>query len=156
MNLIRIQPNIQIIGFAFVSLFFHAVIVGYGQEDVTKEDGELVTVRYWIARNSWGENWGENGFVRIKRGPGHKKLSGVCGIARSPSVALGGVYRSNRMDPMDSIDASTTTTEKYRKNKSVTSFVSPYNWMENRHPVCDSTIPTKRIHLYNGCVHLSM
>lgn len=34
--------------------------------------------------------WGENGFVRIKRGDGGRGVPGVCGIARSPSVALGG------------------------------------------------------------------
>jgi hypothetical protein len=61
----------------------HALlIVGYGEEN-----GE----RYWIARNSWGTGWGENGFVRVRRGDGHKGTPGVCGIARSPSVALGGI-----------------------------------------------------------------
>lgn len=66
----------------------HALLItGYGQE--IDRRGELV--RYWIARNSWGTDWGENGFVRVKRGDGRKGTPGVCGIARSPSVALGGV-----------------------------------------------------------------
>lgn len=47
-------------------------------------------IKYWIARNSWGEGWGEDGYVRVKRGQGAKGEQGVCGIARSPSVALGG------------------------------------------------------------------
>lgn len=34
---------------------------------------------------------GENGYVRIKRGAGHAGVKGVCGVARNPSVALGGV-----------------------------------------------------------------
>ena len=43
----------------------HAVtIVGYGTEEMD----------YWIVKNSWGENWGENGFFRISRG------KGTCGI----------------------------------------------------------------------------
>jgi hypothetical protein len=65
----------------------HALLItGYGEERL--DNGTVV--QYWIARNSWGTDWGEDGYVRIKRGDGKKGTPGVCGIARNPSVALGG------------------------------------------------------------------
>ena len=46
----------------------HAVtMVGYGHDDTLDKD-------YWIVKNSWGKNWGEDGYFRIRRG------TGCCGI----------------------------------------------------------------------------
>jgi hypothetical protein len=42
----------------------HAIsIVGWGEE---MQDGELV--KFWWIRNSWGADWGYNGFFKFKRG----------------------------------------------------------------------------------------
>ncbi|KAK3431051.1 hypothetical protein EUGRSUZ_E02908 [Eucalyptus grandis] len=54
----------------------HAVVVvGYG----TSEEG----TDFWKIRNSWGEQWGERGYMRIQRGRGSSE--GICRVASKAS-----------------------------------------------------------------------
>lgn len=52
----------------------HAVVViGYGEADGTD---------YWLIRNSWGEEWGEEGYIRLVRDQNQ------CSIAEKPLIPV--------------------------------------------------------------------
>ncbi len=56
-----------------IELDHAVVVVGYGVDNIYGE--------YYIVRNSWGPDWGVNGYINIaiKDGPG------ICGIQRDAS-----------------------------------------------------------------------
>lgn len=58
----------------------HAVtMLGWGEDNADK---------YWLIQNSWGADWGENGFIRILRGS-HQEESAFCGWDREPEIGSG-------------------------------------------------------------------
>lgn len=57
------------------SVVNHAVLaVGYGHDAASDK-------KYWLIRNSWGTDWGENGFIRVER---HTVDSDYCGTDNKP------------------------------------------------------------------------
>eukprot|EP01113_Clastostelium_recurvatum_P005797 TRINITY_DN125_c0_g1_i3.p1 TRINITY_DN125_c0_g1~~TRINITY_DN125_c0_g1_i3.p1 ORF type:complete len:343 (-),score=82.52 TRINITY_DN125_c0_g1_i3:54-941(-) len=52
-------------------------LTGFGQTTDT------TPVPYWNVRNSWGEDWGEQGYIRIARG------NDLCGIAKEATIVVG-------------------------------------------------------------------
>jgi Papain family cysteine protease len=140
--------------FLLLVLLSLSVIVGYGEENGINQFGEEEPIRYWVARNSWGAGWGEQGFVRIKRGPGGKHMPGVCGIARSPSVALGGQLRSNRYEPLMDVASTTTVLDPTKYSGRNPDYTEPSGHDVMTDPsFCDSiTRDDTRIH--QGCLNL--
>ena len=54
------------------------LIVGYGTEN--GQD-------YWLVKNSWSDQWGDNGYVKIGKSDSTNDV-GVCGIASTPSFPV--------------------------------------------------------------------
>ncbi|KAF7822939.1 papain family cysteine protease [Senna tora] len=64
-------------GYCGKDLNHGVAIVGYGEEHGQK---------YWLVKNSWGTNWGESGYVKMKRDVRDQR--GTCGIAMQASYPV--------------------------------------------------------------------
>ena len=60
----------------YTSINHAALLTGWGEE--TMPNGEVV--KYWVVKNSFGEDWGEDGYFRLERGPVTSEGLGTCGM----------------------------------------------------------------------------
>jgi cathepsin C len=71
----------------------HAVlVVGYGENH---QDG-----KYWIIKNSWGPNWGEKGYFRIRRGVDTCAVESMA-VAAYPTVGSDNYFEDKLGEPKD-------------------------------------------------------
>ena len=62
----------------------HAVqLVGYGSEKVVQKNGQTIEQKFWLLRNSWTDDWGESGFIRVPA----FSTGGGCRINAYPALA---------------------------------------------------------------------
>ncbi|MFH4974237.1 hypothetical protein AB6A40_000946 [Gnathostoma spinigerum] len=65
-----VYNHIQDVGPSYTAQGYHSVrILGWGEDESTGR-----SIKYWLAANSWGPEWGENGLFRIVRGENHCEI----------------------------------------------------------------------------------
>lgn len=55
------------------------LVIGYGSEN--GQD-------YYLVKNSWGTSWGDNGYIKLGRGPQYNNGQGQCGILLEASYPI--------------------------------------------------------------------
>ena len=63
------------------SLDHEVLLVGYGMEAPDETSGSGGGMPYWLIKNSWASDWGEEGYVRLQRGGAANPTMNYCGVA---------------------------------------------------------------------------
>eukprot|EP00931_Biecheleriopsis_adriatica_P015731 TRINITY_DN11854_c0_g1_i3.p1 TRINITY_DN11854_c0_g1~~TRINITY_DN11854_c0_g1_i3.p1 ORF type:complete len:418 (-),score=74.20 TRINITY_DN11854_c0_g1_i3:103-1356(-) len=89
------------------ALDHQVLLAGYGEEN-----GE----KYWLVQNSWGTDWGENGYIRLKRYDEEPCLKdtydpaftncGECGLLAEGIYPTGAFKHSRRLNATDSVTSA--------------------------------------------------
>jgi len=89
-----------------VSVDHEVLLVGYGEEH---------GIKFWIAQNSWGTDWGEEGFIRLRRYDNEPCTNdaadqnftdcGECGLLAEGTYPIGAFRHSGRRLSADDADS---------------------------------------------------
>ena len=58
------------------------LVIGYGTEGIEGTDD------YYLVKNSWGTSWGDEGYIKLGRGPTYNDGQGQCGILLQASYPV--------------------------------------------------------------------
>lgn len=105
---------------ALSSILDHGVLaVGYGREPPIDWDPFAYTDGYFIIKNSWGETWGDNGYIKLARDTTDEndgEGNGMCGIllqASYPVIAKSSVPEESSAESVLMTKTETTETVTY-------------------------------------------
>ena len=97
----------------------HAVaIVGFGVDGLN-----TVCKKYWLVKNSWGSDWGENGFMRVCREDKEMAL-GTCSIRSEAVLPVSGKVLMET--PLKTI-ANDETKNEFKKSSSGRNIDNPWH-----------------------------
>ena len=73
--------------FSFIQVVITSDLCGQNLSWCFNWEDTRVNHDYWLVKNSWGNTWGEDGYVKIQRSNSTNE-SGTCGIGMSASYPI--------------------------------------------------------------------